>query len=316
MPQRTSPSAKARDWRALDAAHKRRGQLITVLLDPHGAAFTPPERVAGRRGRPQLYSDALIEAAFTVKVLLGLSLRALEGFLAGMRDLVGGEFRVPDYSTLSLRERTLQVDLGARCAPGKRHVLMVDSTGLKVFGEGEWKVRLHGAERRRTWKKLHLLVDRESGHVTALALTDKNTHDGEVLPALLPADLAGDFVLGDGAYHTRPAHRAVFGRGGTLLSPPPQGARAWKPHHRVADEPALRFRNAQLTPWRRLGKTEWGKHSGYSRRSFVESTMHRLKALTGARLSARTADRQLAEVRLRARVLNELTVSTWQAPAA
>ncbi len=108
-----------------------------------------------RRRRPphwtsELYSDALIEAAFTVKALTGLSLRALEGFLAGLCAVAGGKWRVPDYSTLSIRERTLEVDLEAKLAPGKRHVLMVDSTGLKMFGEGEWKVRLHGAERRRT----------------------------------------------------------------------------------------------------------------------------------------------------------------------
>lgn len=103
---------------------------------------------------------------------------------------------------------------------------MVGSTGLKVFGEGEWKVRLHGAERRRTWRKVHLLADRETGHILVTELTDRDTHDCEVLPAMLPEDIAGDFVLGDGAYHTRGCHRAVFGRGGTLLSPPAKGARS------------------------------------------------------------------------------------------
>ncbi len=238
------------------------------------------------------------------------------GFLAGLCAVSGGKWRVPDYSTLSIRERTLEVDLGAKLAPGKRHVLMVDSTGLKVFGEGEWKVRLHGAERRRTWRKVHLLVDRETGHVIVAELTERDVHDCEVLPAMLPEDLAGDFVLGDGAYHTRGCHRAVFGRGGTLLSPPAKGARSWKPHHWVTAERALRFRNSQLTHFKRLGRTEWGKQSGYSKRSFVESTMRRLKSLAGEHLSARTFERQTVEVRLRCKVLNELAASTWSAPAA
>lgn len=183
--KKKSKPARPRNWRELTAKHRRRGELLTVWLDPDGGVFEPPPKVK-RNGRPRLYSDALIEAAFTVKALTRLSLRALEGFLAGLARLAGGQWRVPDYSTLSLRERTLEVDLGAKLVAGKRHVLMVGSTGLKVFGEGEWRVRLHGAERRRTWRKVHLLVDRETGRIRVTELTDRDTHDCEVLPAMLP----------------------------------------------------------------------------------------------------------------------------------
>jgi hypothetical protein len=196
LPQKPAP----RNWRALDAAHKKRGELITVFLDPQGGCFEPPAR-SGRPGRPRKFSDTLIEALLTVKVLLRLSLRAVEGFAQGMARLAGAHWSAPDYSTLSLRQRALEVDIAGRCAPGKRHVLMADSTGLKVFGEGEWKVRQHGVDKRRTWRKIHLLVDRESGHVVACETTERDTHDCEVLPALLPAALDGAFVLGDGAYH-------------------------------------------------------------------------------------------------------------------
>jgi hypothetical protein len=117
---------------------------------------------------------------------------------------------------------------------------MVDSTGLKVFGEGEWKVRQHGVDKRRTWRKIHLLVDRESGDVVAARTTDRDTGDATVLPALLPEDIAGDFVLGDGAYHTKSLHRLTHAKGATLLSPPAKNARVWKPHHHVTDEKAFR----------------------------------------------------------------------------
>lgn len=302
----------ARNWKALDAAHRRRGELITVVFDPQGGAFAPPGR-QGKRGRPCLYSDALIEGLLLAKVVLRLSLRALEGFAHGLTRIAGASWTVPDYTTLSRREARLQVDLQAKMASGKKHILMVDSTGLKVFGEGEWKVRQHGVDKRRTWRKIHLLVDRESGDVVAVETTDRDVHDGAVLPALLPADLAGDFVLGDGAYHTRPLHRTVFGRGGTLLSPPPKNARPWKPHHHVKDEKALRFRNSQLTHLQRLGRTQWKIESGCSKRSYIESMMHRLKSLTGASLSARTLERQKVEVRLRCKALNATSTSTWSA---
>ncbi len=156
---------KKRDWRALDAAHRRRGELITVILCPDGAPFAPPAYTQ-RTGRPRLYADEQIEAMLLTKVALRLSLRAVEGLAHGLAKLAGVTWPVPDYSTLCRRERRLSVDLNARVAAGKRHVLIADSTGLKACGEGEWKVRIHGTGGgRRTWWKVHLLVDRETGHI-------------------------------------------------------------------------------------------------------------------------------------------------------
>lgn len=302
-----------RNWSALDAAHRRRGELITVFFDPDCEAFAPPPQ-SGKRGHPRLYSDNHIEALLAVKVLLRLPLRAVEGFARGMARIAKAEWPVPNYSTLCRREAKLHVDLGEVLKPGKKHILLVDSTGLKVFGEGEWKVRTHGTDgKRRTWRKIHLLVDRESGAVVAVETTDNNVGDSVVLPALLPEELNGDFVLGDGAYHTRGLHRNVHAKGGTLLTPPPVNAVRWKPYHHREEEPALAFRNAQLTPLQRLGRTQWKIQSGYSQRSFVESTNHRLKSLTGDRLSARTLDRQKVEVRLRCKALNALVVPASQA---
>ena len=309
MSSKKPSQTKKRDWPALDAAHARRGALITIVLSPDGGAYAPPPR-DGRACRPRVYSDELVEALFLAKAVTGLSLRALEGFARGLRELVGGEWKVPDYSTLSLRQRTLKVDIDARLKAG-RHLFMVDSTGLKVFGEGEWKVRTHGTDgKRRTWRKIHLLVDRETGHVAAVEMTDNNVNDCLVLPALLPARLDGDALLGDGAYHTKKAHRAVHDKGGLLLTPPKVGARRWGRTATSNDEAAFVFRNQQVRAIGMLGRPEWKLRSGYSRRSFVESTMRRLKAITGDRLAARTRDRQLVEVRVRCKALNALATST------
>lgn len=310
MPQ--SPG-RPRNWAALDAAHRRRGEMLTLFFDPDSEVFAQPVP-AGRRGAPLRFSDATIEALLTVKVILRLSLRAVQGFAHGMAALTGARWAAPHYSTLSRREARLQLSLGA--PPAGRRVLVADSTGLKVFGEGEWKVRMHGTDsKRRTWRKVHLLVDRDSGAIVSVALTDKDTADCAVLPALTPQQLQGSFVLADGAYHTQGLHREVHARGGHLLSAPPVNARRWKPHHHRQEEPAFAFRNAQLTPLQRLGRTEWKKQSGYSQRSFVESTNHRLKSLTGDRLAARTFDRQVVEVALRCKALNALAVPAERAKA-
>ena len=218
---------------------------------------------------------------------------------------------MPNYTTLSRREAGLDVDLCAKTQPGKKRILMVDSAGLKVFGEGEWKVRQHGVDKRRTWRKVHILVDRETGHIIAVETTLNDVADCTVLPGLLPDGLTNTFVLGDGAYHSGPLHRAVFRKGGTLLSPPACNARFWKPQHWRTDERAFRFRNAQLTQTKLLGRRAWRMASGCSKRSCVESMMHRLKSITGAGLAARMFDRRMAEVRLRCKALNATRTSTW-----
>lgn len=300
---------RKRDWAALDASHRRRGELITVFYSSDSDVFAPSVQRTGRRGAPRTYSDSHIEALLTAKLVMRLSLRATQGFAQGMAKLVKAQWAVPNYTTLSRREAGLDVELGAVLLPGKKHVFVADSTGLKVSGEGEWKVRKHGTDgKRRTWKKVHILVDRDSGQIVAVETTDGDAGDAPELLKLLPAQLQGDAVLGDGAYHSKNLYREVHARGGVLHTPPPVNARRWKPHNWAVDEPAFRFRNSQLTPLQRLGRTAWKIQSGLSQRSFVECTNNRFKSITGAYLAARTGDRQMVEVRLRCKVLNILAV--------
>lgn len=227
-------AAKVRNWAALDAAHRRRGEFITIWLSEDNSTYTAPA-YSQRTGAPRQYSDALIEALLTVKVVLRLSLRALEGFARGISRLAKVSWTIPDYTTLCRRQAGLDVNLCAHYDPGKKHVLIVDATGLKVFGEGEWKVRVHGTEgKRRTWRKVHLLVDRESGHILAVETTEGSAGDAPQVSKMLPEVLGKDFLLGDGAYHTKDLHRLMHAKGGVLLSPPPKNARRWKPHHRRA----------------------------------------------------------------------------------
>jgi hypothetical protein len=302
---------KKRDWAALDAAHKKRGEMLAVyLLDASAGPADIPALPPTKNGRPQKYSDATIEALLTLKVLLRLTLRAIEGLAQGLNQVARSARAVPDFSTLSRREGSLNIDIGARLDPSKRHVLVVDATGLKVFGEGEWKVKVHGTNIHRTWRKVHILVDRETGNIIDVETTLNNVGDAKTLLPMLPEDLNGSFVLGDGAYHTKELHREVFRRGGTLLSPPPKNAKRWGRQTLVKQEAAFAFRNRQLTVIKRMGRTEWKIASGAGQRSFVESTNHRLKCIIGDRLAARKMDRQRVEVRLRCKVLNRLARSS------
>lgn len=167
------------------------------------------------RGRPQLYSDALIQASFGLKTVFHLPLRALQGFVQSLRELAFAELPVPSYTTVCRRARTLLVKLPIIHSSEPLH-LVIDSTGAKVYGEGEWKVRQCGYLRRRTWRKVHLALDTNTGQLRAALMTHQDVADGEVLPELLdqiPADDPIDTIGGDGAYDTQACYAAITARG-------------------------------------------------------------------------------------------------------
>ena len=148
---------KIQNWAEYNQALIRRGD-ITWWFDQDVIARWQQGPRTGRRGRPVIYSDVALQCMLALRLLYRLPLRAAQGLLGSLLGLLGCVLPVPNYSTLCRRQRHLSLDLGVNPSEGPRHVL-VDSTGLKVFGEGEWKVRQHGVDKRRTWRKLHLAVD-------------------------------------------------------------------------------------------------------------------------------------------------------------
>lgn len=120
-----------------------------------------------RAGRRYCYSDGAIEAILSVRVIYGLSLRAVQGFFEGfMQGLI-----IPHYSRLSRRAKDLEIEISRMKKEGKKPTdLVIDSTGLKVYGEGEWKTRIHGKDKRRTWRKYHVSVDPNTHEVVAQEL--------------------------------------------------------------------------------------------------------------------------------------------------
>lgn len=161
-------TCKTTNWQSYNQALRHRGSL-TVWFD---ASIQWEAIPSGHRGRQQSYSDASIQACLTLKILLGLPLRQTTGFVASLLELSGLDWSVPDFSTLSRRQKTLDVTIPYRGAKGPLH-LLVDSTGIKVEGEGEWHTRKHGRSKRRVWRKIHLGIDEETLEIRAVEVTSR-----------------------------------------------------------------------------------------------------------------------------------------------
>jgi transposase len=239
----------------------------------------------------------------TIKVLFGLPLRQTTGFVAGLLKLAGLDWPVPDFSTPCRRQKTLAVQLPYRSSQGPPH-LLVDSTGIKVRGEGEWHARKHGGPRRRVWRKVYLAVDETTLEVRAVEVTGGGVGDAPLLPDLLGRIPEGEpiaSVTADGAYDARGCRDAIADRGAEAVIPPRRNAKPWK-----KDSPGATGRNEALCAIKRLGRTIWRRWSGDHRRSRAETKMNCMKLLD-QKLMARDFDRQTAELQVRIAILNRYT---------
>jgi len=219
--------------------------------------------------------------------------------------LLHTDLPVPDHTTLSRRGKTLVVRLPRR-AQGPLH-LVLDSSGLKVYGEGEWKVRQHGWCKRRTWRKVHLSVDAQTGEVQAVMTSEAGWHDSQAAPLLLEeVDKPIASVAADGAYDRRLVYRAIQSRSPTARGaiPPRRDARIWQ-HGNTRAAPLPRDEN--LRSIRKKGRRAWKVDCGYHRRSLGETAVFRFKTIFSERLSARLLATQSTQVRVRCRAMNGMT---------
>lgn len=299
MSQPSPARYRTTNWSEYNAALRRRGSLL-VWLDRE-MEWSAPKR--GRSGRPETFSDAAIQFCLSIKVLFGLALRQTIGMVASLLKMAGLDWPVPDYSTLCRRQKTVTIQIPYRHSSAPLN-LLVDSTGVKMLGEGEWQVRKHGPSRRRQWRKVHLAMDTATGDVRGVEFTSSREGDSPVLPGLLaqiPADQPIGTVTADGAYDTRTCHTAIAERGGTAIIPIRRNGRAWK-----EDCPAARARNEILRATRHFGRAFWKRWTGYHARSRVEAKMRCLKAF-GDRIASRDPDRQTAEIHVRAALMNRFS---------
>lgn len=299
MTNRTKRQYRVRNWRQYNSALVQRGSL-TLWVEQRTIDTWISQDVPARRGRRRLYSDVAILCALTLREVYHLPLRATEGLVWSLLGLLKVELPAPDYSTLCRRALSLEVPLSATARRQPLH-LVVDSTGLKVYGEGEWKVRLHGYDKRRTWRKLHLMIEHRGQTVVAASITDKEVLDRRAVPGLL-GQIEGRVseVLGDGAYDYAVCYEAIAERGARAVIPPKQRARLWgRPHAKSRDE--------NVREMHRLGLKGWKQKARYHRRSLVETAMMRVKTLFSDKLKSRTFERQEVEARVRCAALNRMT---------
>ena len=309
MPKRTKPSSRpktlyrVKNWSEYEKALVQRGSITFWLSND----FEKVWRYAGetQRGSQFEYSDKAIEIMLTIKEVFQLSNRGVEGFVQSVFAMLNVDLPVPDHSTLSKRAKHLQVRL-SRKAPGSMN-LVLDSTGLKIDGEGEWKVRKHGYSKHRTWRKLHLGANPDNGEIQVAVLTENSISDDAVVKTMLShIEQTLLACAADGAYDKRRVYDAlnVHSPEVEILIPPRKNAHIWQ-HGNSQEERLKRDENVRYI--RKHGRQQWKEDSGYHIRSLAETTMFRLKTIFGDKLSARLLQTQTTQALIRCLALNKMT---------
>lgn len=294
-----------RNWKSYNKSLIQRGSISIWFsqdaIDRWHA--TPTEK----QGRPPKYSDDAILTALLIRAVFHLPLRALEGFLFSLIQALGICLPTPGYSQICRRAQFLGKEL-QRLSKRKITDLVIDSTGLKVYGEGEWKVRQHGCSKRRTWRKLHLAICPDSNEILFVKLTDNKVPDHAIYPQFVknsPRSIKR--IYGDGAYDRSACYSANFNHGSSAIIPPQRNGRV-----REDSPDYLLERNKSLLEIKGLGGDEqarklWKKLKGYHRRSLAETGMYRFKTLFGGDLKSRTFQGQQSEAYVKAKALNIMT---------
>ena len=253
-----------------------------------------------QRGAQSRFSDPAIEGPLTLRCVYPLTLRATEGFARSLFGPMEVDLSVPDYTTIRRRAATVRITPPKK-ATGPPH-LVSDGTGLKVYGEGEWRVRQHGSSKRRTRRKPHLAVDPQTHEIQAAMVTDPGVTDAETVAALLErVENPIDSAAGDGAYDRRVVYDAWDSRSAPAVVPPRRDARIQR--HGNTSGPRL-ARDEDLRRIREVGRAAWKEESGYHERSLAETAMFRMKTLFGDGVASRCSPQQATEAGVRCRALN------------
>jgi hypothetical protein len=293
---------KLTNWAEYDAALRQRGSLTVWFSDEAVAAWRAVPRTTPG-GQPH-YSALAILTALTLRAVFRLALRQTEGLIGSILHLLGLDLPVPDHSTLSRRAETLEVP-HPRSSPGFGPVhLLVDSTGLRLCGPGEWLVEKHGTKARRSWRKLHLATDADTGRIVASALTGNEADDGSQVGPLLD-QIEGPVAsfTADGAFDRDDVYAGIVGRhpDAAVIVPPRSGA---VPSDTAETAPTQRDRHLEVIAER--GRMGWQKASGYNWRALIEADIARWKRVIGDALRSHTDGRQATEVTIAADVLNRM----------
>jgi hypothetical protein len=306
MTKQTNMKYNIRNWSEYNKALVNRGSLTIWFskesLEKWNADPSP------KRGRPRVYSDDAILCALMIKAVYKLPFRALRGFMLSMIGLLGLCLKVPCYTRICRRAAEFGQEIN-RFGSKRVTDIVFDSSGLKVYGEGEWKVKKHGKSKRRTWRKLHLAVCPDSHDIVVSYLGENSEADCEVAPKMtqhLPHSVRRAY--GDGAYDTESVRANFHTFGIDSVVPPKRGAVL----HDLEDEPWMRNRNDAIRAIVGLGNDDearkiWKILVGYHRRSLGETAFYRWKTLLGEKLQSRKLENQRGEAYAKSMVLNKMT---------
>ena len=278
---RSKDTYKIRNWKACNQSLCQRGNLTLWLEDSvlkEWEAVSKKKKDAGER----TYPDSIIQCCLLLGINYGLRLRQSTGFVRSLFMLMGrSHLSVPDYSTLCRRQKSLPVEINNRLSSGEKLSVGIDSTGLKVYGEGEWKVRKHGWSKHRTWRKLHICIDLDTQEIHSVELTGNEEDDASVGIKMLQGKTGNIRSFhGDGAYD-KFGFREVLGDGIAQIIPHPKNAVTQKGKGKKPLPDYLIQRNRAIEYINKHGSKSWKEENGYHRRSLNEVVMFRYKTIFG-----------------------------------
>ena len=294
---------RVQNWKEYDAGLRKRGSLTLWVTDEAIAHWQAAPRLTP--GGQPCYSDMAIETGLMVRLVFHLPLRQTEGLMSSIFKLLGVSLAVPDHSTLSRRAMNLKsISKGCTLPAGPVHLLL-DSTGLKIYGAGEWLQEKHGTKARRTWRKLHLATDADTGMIVAATLTENDRGDSsQVEPLLSMVEEEIESVTADGAYDGAPTYEAVAAISDDIdVIIPPRVTAVLSPD---TIDAIVSQRDRHLTLRGVIGCRGWQKFTGYNQRSRIETTMGRYKGIIGPALRARSPAGQNTESAIGVAVLNRM----------
>jgi hypothetical protein len=293
---------RVRNWKQYNKALVQRGSVTFWINEYSLQNWHEKYKGDKPKGRPKKYSNIAIETCLVMKVLFKLAYRQCQGFVESLCCLLKFKVTAPSYTQLCRRQKQLDIKLQHRIK-GPIHVV-VDATGLKIFGEGEWKVRQHGYSKHRMWRKLHVGIDVESKEFVMMELTDNHIGESKLLKPLL-AQYTDDLlkVGGDKGYDSYECHETIGNRGAVSAILLQKKA---KIRRRRSKDTTL-VRDDIVRRIRKIGRKKWKEEVSYHSRSLVENAFFRYKTILGRKLRSHSIENQKIEALIGCNILNKFT---------
>jgi hypothetical protein len=298
---------KIKNWSEYNRSLINRGS-ITLWFSPDVKLMHEDGDEPKIRGGQKQYTDEYIEMCCMIRKLFSLGFRQTQGTVSSIVKMLGLKAGVPCYTQMCRRMKQLNInaDFKKRIEKGERIDIVVDSSGLKVYGEGEWKVRQHGWSQHRTWRKIHVGVNPDTDEILCHELTPNSMNDADLVEPLLqqvPEEIEINAMMGDGIYDKHKVYNALRKRKIKPVIPPRKGAKIVQHGN---SRGTMHARDKNLRYIRKHGNKKWKKVHHYHKRNKAETAMFRIKTIFSDRLQSRTIERQKVEMAIVCKMLNRM----------